>query len=562
MSSSSEQLFDHLEGERGDLAQVPFGKVFARLCRQERTGFLDILDKPAPEGGKILKRVIMLDGKSFAVKGGTVQETLPNLLLQRKKISQETFDKLKSETGGDYNKMEQMVMSGSVIPPGEIADAVTDQTMVKIRQLFSLIRGTYEFKPQQKSTIMKHGPLEISIEKMVLEGCKEQYPEARIKKEFPGIEKKSFQMDPEFESRLIAAGVGPKAIRVVKNMQNSFNWQSAQRSLPLEAEEVSSFLLGLYFSGIITLPEEQEDFPVGQAYVAPEQRKKEPPKKEPSQEKAAEKKAEKEEEKKPVEEKKLPVEEMLDKELSDEEFLEEIDSRLKTALSDETTYMDILGVDENTRPEKIKKIYFKFARRFHPDAHPDLFQGEVRDKVEDLFTKISEAYDVLGDDKKRADYIKGLRSKLSKEDMDKAQRAIEAEMEFQKAEILLNRGKWADAKELLEKAVKLQPEEPEYTMYLAWADYKLSGPGQARKARAEIKKVMEQRPKNADGHYYLGMIDKDEGNLGEAEKNLQKAQDLSPRDTDIKRELMLVRRKLEAPASQDKKGKGLFGKKK
>ncbi|MFO8055675.1 MAG: DnaJ domain-containing protein [bacterium] len=562
MSTSSEKLFEHMEGERGDLMEVPFGKVFARFCRQGRTGFLDIRDKPAPEGGKILKRVIMAHGASFAVKGGTAQETLPEILLANKKISQETYDKLHADTGGDYNKMEQMAMSGSVIPPGEIADAVTHQTEVKIRQLFSLIRGTYELKPQQKSAILKHGPMTISPEKLVLEGCREHYPEARIKKEFPDIENKSFSVDPEFESRLVAAGVAPKVIRVIKNMQNSFNWQSAVKSLPFDSKEASAFLLGLYFAGILTFPAEQEDFPVGKAYEAPEQRKKESAKKEPAKAGKETKKEEKKEEKKPPEEKKLPVEEMLDRELSDEEFLEEIDKRLETALSKETTYLDILGVDENTRPDKIKKIYFKFARRFHPDARPDLFQGEVREKVEDLFTKISEAYDVLGDDKKRSEYIKALRSKVSQEDMDKAQRAIEAEMEFQKAEILLNRSKWSEARELLEKAVELQPEEPEYGMYLAWIDYKLKGPSGAGQARSKISKVLEQRPKAADGYYYLAMIDKDEGEMAAAEKNLEKAQQLKPRDTDIKRELMLVRRKREAPSSQEKKGKGLFGKKK
>ncbi len=562
MSTTSEQLFDNLEGERGDLASTPFGKVFSRLCHQGRTGFLDIRDKPATEGGKLLKRIIMADGKSFAVKGGTVQETLPNLLLNRKKISRETYEKLKSDTGGDYNEMEKMMQNGSVIPPGEIADAIADQTAMKIRQLFSLIRGTYEFKPQPKSAVMKHGLLEMSPEKLAIEGCGEQYPQARVKKEFPGIEKKSFQVDPDFESRLIAAGVGPKVIRVIKNMKDSFNWQSAQKSLPLQAEDAQSLLLGLYFAGILTLPPQQEDFPVGQAYVTPAEQKKEAPKKTPAEEKDPEKKGAKKEKKKPPEEKKLPVEEMLDKDMPDEEFLEEIDNLLEAAMSKETTYMDILGVDENTRPEKIKKIYFKFARRFHPDARPDLFQGEVREKVEDLFTKISEAYDVLGDDKKRSEYIKSMRSKLSQEDMDKAQRAIEAEMEFQKAEILLQRGKWNDAREILEKVVKLQPEEPEYSMYLAWANYKVKGPAEAKKARSEIAKVLEQRPKVADGYYYLAMLDKEAGEMANAEKNLEKAQKMKPRDTDIKRELMFIRRKQEAAPATEKKGKGFFGKKK
>ena len=61
-------------------------------------------------------------------------------------------------------------------------------------------------------------------------------------------------------------------------------------------------------------------------------------------------------------------------------------------------YYKILGVGKNAAQKDIKKAYRKLAREHHPDAKPG-------DKVsEERFKEISEAYEVLGDSKKRAEY--------------------------------------------------------------------------------------------------------------------------------------------------------------
>ncbi|PIV42936.1 MAG: molecular chaperone DnaJ, partial [Nitrospirae bacterium CG02_land_8_20_14_3_00_44_33] len=61
-------------------------------------------------------------------------------------------------------------------------------------------------------------------------------------------------------------------------------------------------------------------------------------------------------------------------------------------------YYEMLGVNKNASQDEIKKAYRKFARKYHPDLNPG-------DKTsEHKFKEINEAYSVLGDEKKRADY--------------------------------------------------------------------------------------------------------------------------------------------------------------
>src|SRR5579885_3833765 len=61
-------------------------------------------------------------------------------------------------------------------------------------------------------------------------------------------------------------------------------------------------------------------------------------------------------------------------------------------------YYKILGVDRSADKQAIQKAYRKLARQFHPDVNPG------NKEAEEKFKEINEAYEVLGDADKRAQY--------------------------------------------------------------------------------------------------------------------------------------------------------------
>ncbi|MDD4843966.1 MAG: molecular chaperone DnaJ [Anaerotignum sp.] len=67
-------------------------------------------------------------------------------------------------------------------------------------------------------------------------------------------------------------------------------------------------------------------------------------------------------------------------------------------MAEKRDYYEILGVSKDASDAELKKAYRKMAVKYHPDQNPD-------DKAaEEKFKEVSEAYEVLSDSQKRAQY--------------------------------------------------------------------------------------------------------------------------------------------------------------
>lgn len=126
------------------------------------------------------------------------------------------------------------------------------------------------------------------------------------------------------------------------------------------------------------------------------------------------------------------------------------------------TYYSLLRVSLNASPGEIKRSYLKLAQKYHPDLYLD---PKEKIKANEKFSKITEGYRILSDDKLKEEYDKSLERGMKPKDEAKETQAKNA---FRRAIAFLKQNDPWRAVNLLRIACRYH-EQPMYLSYLGLA---------------------------------------------------------------------------------------------
>jgi curved DNA-binding protein CbpA len=189
-----------------------------------------------------------------------------------------------------------------------------------------------------------------------------------------------------------------------------------------------------------------------------------------------------------------------------------------------------LGLAEGASKDDVKRAFLHIARQFHPDRFASPLLADLKEAVSDFFTAINEAYEVLSDDRKRAEYLAA-----AKTGAVNPQRAESARIDYQKGEACIRTRDFGRARGFLESALRADGRS-EYQAALAWT-YLVDPAG---KDLAKAKALLAEALKDAASdraRFVAGILARDEGNEAEAERSFRAALAINPRHADAVREL-------------------------
>jgi CheY-like chemotaxis protein/tetratricopeptide (TPR) repeat protein len=195
-----------------------------------------------------------------------------------------------------------------------------------------------------------------------------------------------------------------------------------------------------------------------------------------------------------------------------------------------SSYFHSLGLDIAADMEAVERAYHEMGMKFHPDSYAEYDLSEVKDLLDSVQEKLSASYRVLSVEDKRKAYLQYLLSKLEVGGRINAIN-VEAEVLIRRGESYLRRKDFRMALQLFEEAVALNPREPEYYSYLAWATYHAALGAQkdrAREAQKVLKRALSLNAYLERAHILSAIIDNDVGDATSARKKLLKVLELNP----------------------------------
>lgn len=181
------------------------------------------------------------------------------------------------------------------------------------------------------------------------------------------------------------------------------------------------------------------------------------------------------------------------KPLSVEEYLNRVESA--------ENHYETLDIPFDAETQVIKTAYFALAKSFHPDKYHQESDSELQQRIQNAFTDIAKAYEILKTQETRQVYDFKLRKvieagvSLKKEtEFKNLGNEDKAKEEFQKGYDLLTQDNIEEAIPYLTRAVHLFPSNARYHAYFGKA---LSGDERQRfKADAELQTAVRLDPNN------------------------------------------------------------------
>jgi len=226
------------------------------------------------------------------------------------------------------------------------------------------------------------------------------------------------------------------------------------------------------------------------------------------------------------------------------------------------SHFETLGVTPSSTPNEVLAAYFRAAKLYHPDSHHEPGLADLKDKLEALFARVTEAHRVLSNPESRAAYHRALglapftlpaprvtpvpapatkppapaapppahAPKTPPAPPPAAEAALlNAAETLDRADQSLGAGRYWETLALVDEVLPGAKGRERRRARVLKAQALLKGEGGRRAAEDELKQALEEDRGNHEAHYVLGTIYRAGGANALATASFRRALDLKPR---------------------------------
>ncbi|GEM_PF-1547573 len=500
---------------KGDFKHVSPLDLFLKISEGKLTGALKI------QRDNVKKVVYFIEGKPVSVLSNLKKETLGQILLKLGRISQQELDEALKEHGKKNRKLGSIFVEKGIISASDLRTILKKQNTMKLREICQWDRGKFIFQELPQDEIRKQVtvvPISLSqaIIASLVKNSSSQTAEDLLQKLKDGSLKIKGDAIDVLEQKGIATESVKKIIMEIT--------ESPEKIRKLFDEFDEKVILGwILLLQKLDLLEEIEKAST------------------PQTEETVDEKYEK-----------------FGEEIIDDPELYEKYQELK-----KKNYYEILGISQDASKAEIKRAYFKLAREMHPDRFFDPVKKRPKREAELIFALINEAFQTLYDEEKRKEYDEFLRTGKTQEDrIREAENAIKAETEFEKGKILLRNRNIQGALECFKTAYELV-KDPEFEAYYGWTlflDRYRKKSEEWKEGEKLLRDSVKAKPDLPVSHLFLAKILNATGRMREAFEEFNRVLQLDPENIEAKRELSILKKKVEKEGKSGKDKGGIFGK--
>jgi tetratricopeptide (TPR) repeat protein len=453
---------------QGLLSEGVVPGVLREIYVARRSGLLHFARGTARYG------VRFVNGTIVHAESNLPQARLGEIMVGQGLLSEADLRRAQEVVARTRRRLGEVLVELGVLNWDRLGDALALQVRELLLQVFSWTDGRYEFEPREE--VRGHATLKLSTGEMILEAVRRVNGPAAVRHGLGDLNRTVIlSTDPllRFQRLTLSSSDG----YVLSRVDGIATAREIVAMIPLPAEDVQRSLLGLLCTGLVE-------------YLSPE----------PGG--AAESGA-----------------------AARADILE------AAARLARRNHYEVLEVAREATQATIMAAYYRQAKRFHPDGHHTPALSDLRDALEAVFQRVSEAYETLRRPELRQAYDQMLSRSLpaaSAPSPDLEARVVEETL--QKAEHLLAETSHADAIQALEAVKPLARGRLLAKTRMLLARSYLKSPRGARLAETELTSVLEQDPEYVDAHLMLGQLYRDRGLRGRAAAAFRRALELEPQN--------------------------------